>query len=131
MYLTKDTKKMIKDKVNTVEEQALGEKWEDLKDRDPKNTHKEMKLLKKKIVYLNERISLYKEEVDTPENLDELQLIMNKIDYLEEKVASYETELATLEGSYKVKEQYKMKEDGLNRLAEMKRTIGDDLTRKF
>ena len=56
---------------------------------------------------------------------------MNKIDYLEEKVASYETELATLEGSYKVKEQYKMKEDGLNRLAEMKRTIGDDLTRKF
>ena len=43
---------MIKDKVNTVEEQALGEKWEDLKDRDPKNTHKEMKLLKKKIKYL-------------------------------------------------------------------------------
>lgn len=122
---------MIKDKVNTVEEQALGEKWEDLKDRDPKNTHKEMKLLKKKIKYLNERISLYKHEIDTLEKSHEEQLITNKIDYLEEKVALYETELATLEGSYEVKNQHKMKDDGLNRLAEMKRTIGDDLTRKF
>ncbi|NLB21166.1 MAG: hypothetical protein GX829_10210 [Clostridium sp.] len=122
---------MIKDKVHTVEEQALGEKWEDLKDRDPKNTHKEMKLLKKKIKYLQERVTLYKDEIISYESGDQEDSLTKKIQYLAERIALYETELATLEGSYEVKNQHKMKDDGLNRLAEMKRTIGDDLTRKF
>lgn len=83
------------------EKDLLGEKWEDLKNRDPKNTSQEIKLLKK------------------------------KIKYLKEKVQSYEDELAVLEGGYATKERYRVREEGMDHLAEMSNTIGDDHTRKF
>ena len=83
------------------EKEILGEKWEDLKNREVKNTSKEIKLLKKKIRYLKDRVSMY------------------------------EDELATLEGGYVMKDRFGKEEEGLDRLAEMKRTVGDDHTRKI
>ncbi len=92
---------MDHEKMNTVEEQALGEKWDNLDEQDAKNTHREIKLLKKKITYLRERIILY------------------------------ENELAILEGSHEKRTHIDLDEEALDRLAEMKRTVGDDLTRRF
>ena len=83
------------------EKEALGEKWEDLKNREPKNTSKEIKLLKKKIRYLTERVRMY------------------------------EDELAELEGIYDVKRKRNVDEEGLDRLAELQRTVGDDHTRRI
>lgn len=83
------------------DQEVLGERWEDLKNRDPKNTSQEIKLLKK------------------------------KIRYLKEKVQSYEDELAVLEGGYAVKERYTVREEGMDHLAELSNTVGDDHTRKF
>lgn len=81
--------------------EVLGEKWENLEAKDPKNTSKEIKLLKK------------------------------KIKYLKEKVAEYEDELAILEGGFARKERYQVKGEGLDQVAKMKTTVGDDHTRKF
>lgn len=86
---------------NVGEKEALGEKWEDLKNRDPKNTSKEIKLLKKKIRYLTERVKMY------------------------------EDELAQLEGIYDVKRKKDFREEGLDQLAELQRTVGDDHTRRI
>ncbi len=90
-----------KEVVNTGEREALGEKWDNLENKDPKNTSKEIKLLKKKIKYLTERVKMY------------------------------EDELATLEGIYDVKRHFDMEEEGLEQQAEMQRTIGDDHTRRI
>ena len=84
------------------EKEILGEKWENLDSKEPKDTHKEIKLLRKKIKYLKNRVSMY------------------------------EDELATLEGGFGMKDRFGTEEEeGLDRLAEMKRTVGDDHTRKF
>jgi len=83
------------------DKEILGERWEDLKNRDPKNTSQEIKLLKK------------------------------KIKYLKEKVQSYEDELAVLEGGFARKERYVVREEGMDHLAELSNTVGDDHTRKF
>jgi len=82
-------------------EEVLGEKWENLESKEVKNTSKEIKLLKKKIKYLTERVKMY------------------------------EDELATLEGIYDVKRDYNIDEEGLDRLAELQRTVGDDHTRRI
>lgn len=84
------------------EKEILGEKWENLENKEPKDTHKEIKLLRKKIKYLKDRVGMY------------------------------EDELATLEGGFGMKDRFgREEEEGLDRLAEMKRTVGDDHTRKF
>jgi len=83
------------------EREALGKKWENLENKEVKNTSKEVKLLKKKIKYLTERVKMY------------------------------EDELATLEGIYDVKREYNIDEEGLDRLAELQRTVGDDHTRRI
>lgn len=85
----------------TGEREALGQKWGNLENKEPKNTSKEIKLLKKKIKYLTERVKMY------------------------------EDELATLEGVYDVKRDFNVDEEGLNRKAEMQRTVGDDHTRRI
>lgn|SRR5690554_1778924 len=90
-----------RENVTPGEKEALGEKWDDLKNRDPKNTSKEIKLLKKKIKYLKERVQ------------------------------QYEDELAEMEGIYDVKRKFNIEEEGLDRLAELKRTVGDDHTRRI
>ncbi|WP_312652674.1 hypothetical protein [Proteiniclasticum sp.] len=84
------------------EKETLGEKWENLDNREPKNTYKEIRLLRKKIRYLKDR------------------------------VAMYEDELATLEGGFDMKDRFAAEEEeGFDRLAEMNRTVGDDHMRKF
>ncbi len=92
---------MDEEKKSMINDQDLGEKWEHLEEKEVKNTHNEIKLIKKKIKYLKERIILY------------------------------EDELATLEGGLTGKNYAEMEDDALDRLAEMKRTVGDDLTRRF
>lgn len=87
--------------MNMLEKEALGKKWDNLDEQDVKNTRKEIKLIKKKIKYLKERIALY------------------------------ETELGELEGVYKKKTGFHADDDGVDRLFEMKRNVGEDLTRKF
>lgn len=83
------------------DQEVLGERWDNLEKRDPKNTTQEIKLLKK------------------------------KIKYLKEKVKSYEEELTILEGGFATEERYKVREEGMDQLAELSNTIGDDHTRKF
>lgn len=101
LYLKGRYVDMTKEKVNPLEVEALGEKWDHIDEQEVKNTRKEIKLLKKKIRYLKDRIILY------------------------------ESELATLEGVYEKKTGLKSDDDGVDRLIEMKRTVGDDLTRRF
>jgi hypothetical protein len=91
----------MREKEGSGERDALGEKWENLENKEPKNTSKEIKLLKKKIKYLTERVKMY------------------------------EAELAELEGIYDVKRDYDIDEEGLDRLAELQRTVGDDHTRRI